>query len=83
MSAADVTRCLLHGAADVKNPYLWCSLGWLEFKAGKNITRARSCFEAATCADRQHACAYHMWGTLERSQGNYTAARDKWMQVRA
>ncbi len=79
LCALPMRACMLPTAGS-RNPYLWCSWGWLEFKTN-NIKRARDCFDAATAADKQHAFAYHMWGTLERNQGDYVKARDKWMQV--
>lgn len=45
------------------------------------MTRARQLYDAATVVDGTHACAWHKWGLLERYEGNYTRARDLWMQV--
>lgn len=45
------------------------------------MARARKLFDAATVVDETHACAWHKWGMLEKSQGNYLRARDLFMQV--
>ncbi len=48
-----------------------------------NADRARKLYDAALVVDGTHACAWHKWGMLEKSQGNFTRARDLWMQVGA
>lgn len=45
------------------------------------MAAARKLFDAAVVVDETHACAWHKWGMLERSEGNFMRARDLWMQV--
>ena len=40
------------------------------------MARARQLYDAATAADKTHAAAWHGWGMLEKSQGNFQRARD-------
>ena len=46
------------------------------------MDRARQLFDAAVVVEPKHGAAWHKWGILEKSQGNYQGARDLWVQVR-
>lgn len=61
------------------NPYIWAAWGYLEARCGKPDI-ARKMYDAAVCVDPAHACAWHKWGMLEKAEGNYTRARDRWLQ---
>jgi hypothetical protein len=43
------------------------------------VDRARQLYDAATVVDSSHACAWHKWGLLEKSEGNFARARDLWV----
>jgi len=61
------------------NAFLWTSRGNLEVKEN-HLDQAREFFKAAIAADRSHEAAWHAWGTLEKSLGDYTTARDCFMK---
>lgn len=61
------------------NPFLWTAWANLATKRN-NVSLARKLFDAAVVAKSSHAAAYHGWGLLEKSQGNYARARDIWIR---
>lgn len=59
------------------NAYIWTAWAYLSARRG-DVAMARRLYDAAIVASSVHAAAYHGWGMLEKSEGNYTGARDIW-----
>lgn len=66
---------------DPSNSALLASWGLLEGREMGSPEMGRALFEKAIAADKNHAHAWHAWGSMELSLGNVAKARDFYLRA--